>query len=157
MELGEKLRLLREAEGLRRGLWRAMTQREVVRALRQELGVTLSQAYLSQLESGARVHLSNETREALARFYHTRPGELVNDSLGHQSASQGAPERRALERLADALADAPAPERALRLAERLFALPPDALAAVEAAVEALSASQPVPQSDLTATPTRPRS
>ena len=170
MELGEKLRRMRIEEGLRRGLWRAMTQREVTRALRQELGVTLSQAYLSQLESGARVHLSNETREALARFYHIRPSALANDPPGHAPASSDIrmPEtQRMLERLADALAQAPDPERALRLVERLLALAPEALAAVEATVEAALdarleslASEESPstaQSDLTATSTHLRS
>jgi transcriptional regulator with XRE-family HTH domain len=167
MELGEKLRRLRMEEGLRRGLWRAMTQREVTRALRQELGVTLSQAYLSQLESGARLHVSSETREALARFYHIRPSELVSDPPGRAAASLDIrmPETRsALERLAEALALAPDPERALRLAERLLALQPEALAAVEATVEVAldaqlesEASQRTAQSDFTATSTRLRS
>lgn len=163
MELGEKLRRLREAEGLRRGLWRVMTQREVTRALRQELGVTLSQAYLSQMESGARVHLSSETREALARFYHVRPGDLVNDPPGQTLASLDGRERqlqRMLDQLADALADAPDPERALPLVERLLALPPDALAMVEAALDASPESRAptdTAKSDPTATSARPRS
>ncbi len=160
MELGEKLRRLRMAEGLRRGLWRAMTQREVTRALRQELGVTLSQAYLSQLESGARVHLSSETREALARFYHIRPSELVSDPPGHTPASPDSRERQAqrmLERLAETLAEAPDPERALWLAERLLALPPEALATFETALDALPTATKAPQSDLTATSARLRS
>jgi transcriptional regulator with XRE-family HTH domain len=167
MEMGEKLRRLRMEEGLRRGLWRAMTQREVSRALRQELGVTLSQAYLSQLESGARAHLSSETREALARFYHIRPSELASDPPGRAPASPAfrmPKARSALERLADALAQAPDPERALRLVERLLALGPEALAAVEAAAEAALDAQPesqepapTAQSDLTATSTHLRS
>jgi transcriptional regulator with XRE-family HTH domain len=138
MELGEKLRRLREAEGLRRGLWRPLTQRETVRALRQELGVTLSQAYLSQLESGARVHLSHETREALARFYHIRPNDLASDPPGQERLDASGPQdeaERALHRLAAALAQSPDPQRALRLAERLFALGPEALAALEATLE----------------------
>lgn len=160
MELGEKLRRLRMAEGLRRGLWRTLTQREVTRALRQELGVTLSQAYLSQLESGARVHLSSETREALARFYHILPSELVSDPPGHAPASLDvqAPEaQRTLERLADSLAAAPDPERALRLMERLLALPVEALEAVEATLDALPELRTTAKSDLTATTTRLRS
>jgi transcriptional regulator with XRE-family HTH domain len=164
MELGEKLRRLRMAEGLRRGLWRAMTQREITRALRQELGVTLSQAYLSQLESGARVHLSHETREALARFYHVQPGELASDlpgrAPGRAPASPDGPAseaQRMLELLADTLAGAPDPERALRLVERLLALPPEALAEVEAALDAQHVSRDTAKSDPTATSTRLRS
>lgn len=138
MVLGEKLRRLREAEGLRRGLWRPLTQRETVRALRQELGVSLSQAYLSQLESGARVHLSHETREALARFYHIRPSDLASDPPGQERPDASSPQdeaERALERLAAALERSPDPQRALLLAERLFTLEPQALAALETALE----------------------
>lgn len=50
MRLGEKLRYLREVEGSLRGLGRAMTQLEVVRAARKELGRGISQSYLSQIE-----------------------------------------------------------------------------------------------------------
>ncbi len=163
MELGEKLRRLREAEGLRRGLWRVMTQREVTRSLRQELGVTLSQAYLSQLESGARVHLSSETREALARFYHVRPGDLFSDPPGQAPVSQDGQERqvqRMLDRLEEALAETSDPERALPLVERLLALGPYALAVVEAALDALPESPlatDAAKSDPTATSARPRS
>lgn len=165
MELGEKLRRLREAEGLRRGLWRALTQRETVRALRQELGVTLSQAYLSQLESGARVHLSNETREALARFYHVRPGDLTaapaSQEMTHGDDQGG--EAGALERLSDALERSPDPERALRLIERVIALGPEALAVIEAALTPLTDAgsqardRQLDKSDPSATPTRSRS
>ncbi|MGZ6388449.1 MAG: helix-turn-helix domain-containing protein [Ktedonobacterales bacterium] len=79
IELGEKLLHLRATEGERRGLGRSMTQTEVAAALRQELGLSLSQAYLSQIEGGKRVHLSNKSREALARFFRVHPGYLVND------------------------------------------------------------------------------
>ena len=54
MTLGEKLRYLREIEGALRGREGALTQNEVVRLLRKELGKTISQSYLSQIESGAR-------------------------------------------------------------------------------------------------------
>ncbi|HEX9038790.1 MAG TPA: hypothetical protein VF808_17545 [Ktedonobacterales bacterium] len=141
VELGEKLRRLRAAEGLRRGLWRPLTQRETVRALRQELGVTLSQAYLSQLESGARLHLSNETREALARFYHIRPADLLGEAPSSVAAMpEGSPFTEAvLERLAEMLAQSDDPERAARLVERVLALGPDGRSAVEAAIDALNA------------------
>ncbi len=38
MKLGEKIRYLREVEGSLRGLGRPMTQLELVRAMREELG-----------------------------------------------------------------------------------------------------------------------
>ena len=79
MQLREKLVQLRGLAGEQRGLGRSMTQMEVTRALRAELGYPLSQAYLSQLERGKRVHLSNTSREALARFFQVHPGYLVND------------------------------------------------------------------------------
>ena len=82
MELGEKLLHLRAVEGEQRGLGRPMTQTEVAAALRQELGLSLSQAYLSQIEGGKRVHLSNKSREALASFFRVHPGYLVNDPPG---------------------------------------------------------------------------
>lgn len=82
MELGEKLLHLRASEGERRGLGRPMTQTEVAAALRQELGLSLSQAYLSQIEGGKRIHLSNKSREALASFFRVHPGYLVNDPPG---------------------------------------------------------------------------
>ncbi len=79
MQLREKLVELRGLAGERRGLGRPMTQVEVTKALRAELGYPLSQAYLSQLERGKRVHLSNTSREALARFFQVHPGYLVSD------------------------------------------------------------------------------
>ncbi len=54
MKLGEKLRYLREIEGTLRGRSGALTQAEVVKLLKKEMGETISQAYLSQIESGAR-------------------------------------------------------------------------------------------------------
>ncbi len=79
MELSEKIKHLREVEGELRGLGRAMTQTEVVRAMQNELGETISQAYLSQLEKGKRVHLTANTRDLLARFFTVQPGYLVSD------------------------------------------------------------------------------
>src|SRR5207248_1278292 len=52
MNLGEKIRYLREVEGSLRGMGREMTQQEMVRAIKKELGESLSQSYLSQIESG---------------------------------------------------------------------------------------------------------
>ena len=46
MTLGEKLRCMREMEGMLRGMGREMTQWEVVRAVKKELGKSISQSYL---------------------------------------------------------------------------------------------------------------
>ena len=85
MSLGEKLRYLREVEGTLRGLDREMTQLEVVRLVQKELGKSISQSYLSQIESGARPHLTNSTRMLLARFFKVHPGYLVDDPEGYQT------------------------------------------------------------------------
>lgn len=82
MLLGEKVRYLREVEGALRGIGRAMTQQEVVHAIRQQQGASISQAYLSQVESGARRHLTDGTRMMLAKFFNVHPGYLVNDPEG---------------------------------------------------------------------------
>ena len=82
MTLGDKLRSLRAIEGSLRGLGRPMTQSEVVNAMKQELGRGLSQAYLSQIENGARPHMTNTSRELLARFFRVFPGFLVDDPAG---------------------------------------------------------------------------
>lgn len=85
MTLGEKLRYLREVEGTLRGFEREMTQQEVVRAMRVELKQTISQSYLSQIESGARPHLTNDTRLLLAKFFKVHPGYLVDDPEGYHT------------------------------------------------------------------------
>ncbi len=82
MSLGEKLRYLRQIEGTLRGLGREMTQQEVVRAMRREMQRSISQSYLSQIESGARPHLTNSTRMLLAKFFRVHPGHLVDDPEG---------------------------------------------------------------------------
>jgi transcriptional regulator with XRE-family HTH domain len=85
MKLGEKIRYLREVEGTLRGLGREMTQQEIVRAVKKELGESISQSYLSQIESGARPHLTNSTRMLLARFFKVHPGFLVDDPEGYST------------------------------------------------------------------------
>ncbi len=92
MKLSDKIRYLREVEGSLRGLDRAMTQQELVRAIQQENAVgkkaskaTISQSYLSQIESGARPHLTNTTRLLLAKFFKVHPGYLVDDPEGYHS------------------------------------------------------------------------
>ena len=82
MSLGEKIRYLREVEGTLRGLGREMTQQEIVRAIKREQKQSFSQSYLSQIESGSRPHLTNNTRMLLARFFKVHPGYLVDDPEG---------------------------------------------------------------------------
>jgi transcriptional regulator with XRE-family HTH domain len=98
MKLSDKLRYLREVEGLIRGLNRAMSQQEIIRAIAEETkGKGISQSYLSQIESGARPHLTNTTRLLLAKFFKVHPGYLVEDPENYQS------ELRTLEVLEDKL------------------------------------------------------
>jgi transcriptional regulator with XRE-family HTH domain len=82
MTLGEKVRSLRKVEGELRGLGRELSQLEVVRAMKEELDASLSQSYLSQVESGSRPHLTASSRELLARFFKVHPGYLVSDPPG---------------------------------------------------------------------------
>ncbi len=98
MKLGEKIRYLREVEGSLRGLGRPLTQLELVRAIRAELGkgrgntkggstkgTTISQSYLSQIENGARPHMTQSSRALLARFFKVHPGFLVDDPEGYHA------------------------------------------------------------------------
>jgi transcriptional regulator with XRE-family HTH domain len=85
MKLGEKLRYLREVEGTLRGFDRELSQLEMARLIQKELGKSISQSYLSQIESGARPHLTNSTRMLLARFFKVHPGYLVDDPEGFQN------------------------------------------------------------------------
>jgi transcriptional regulator with XRE-family HTH domain len=92
MKLSDKIRYLREVEGNLRGLGRAMTQQELVRAIQEsnksasrKTGATISQSYLSQIESGARPHLTNTTRLLLAKFFKVHPGYLVDDPEGYNA------------------------------------------------------------------------
>ncbi len=79
MHLSEKIKHLRQVEGELRGLNRPMTQMEVVQAMQEELHESISHAYLSQLESGKRVHLTASSRDLLANFFKVHPGYLVSD------------------------------------------------------------------------------
>ena len=85
MTLGEKLRYLREVEGALRGLGRDLSQQELGRLIQKELGKSISQSYLSQIESGARPHITNSTRMLLAKFFKVHPGYLVDDPEGYQN------------------------------------------------------------------------
>jgi transcriptional regulator with XRE-family HTH domain len=92
VKLGEKIRYLREVEGSLRGLGRPMTQLELVRAIREELGkgrgakqASISQSYLSQIENGARPHMTQSSRALLAKFFKVHPGFLVDDPDGYHA------------------------------------------------------------------------
>ncbi len=84
MHLAEKLQHLRAIEGDLRGLGRPLSKTEVVRLMRAELGTALSLPYLSQIESGARTHLTARSRDLLARFFRVHPGYLVGDPEGFE-------------------------------------------------------------------------
>jgi transcriptional regulator with XRE-family HTH domain len=87
VKLGEKIRYLRDVEGSLRGLGRPLTQLELVRALRAELGKgnSISQSYLSQIENGARPHMTQSSRALLAKFFKVHPGFLVDDPEGYHA------------------------------------------------------------------------
>ena len=93
MKLGEKIRYLREVEGSLRGLGRPMTQQELVKAIQQDMRVagkgaakkSISQSYLSQIESGARPHMTQSSRALLAKFFKVHPGFLVDDPEGYHT------------------------------------------------------------------------
>jgi transcriptional regulator with XRE-family HTH domain len=85
MSVAEKIRYLRLVEGQLRGFGREMTQKEVVAAIPNELKGSISQPYLSQLESGRRRHLTNTSRLLLAKFFRVHPGYLVDDPEGFQT------------------------------------------------------------------------
>src|SRR5213083_3484513 len=85
MSVAEKIRYLREVEGSLRGLGRPMTQLELVRGIRKEIGKSISQSYISQIESGARPHMTQSTRTLLAKFFKVHPGFLVDDPAGYHT------------------------------------------------------------------------
>jgi transcriptional regulator with XRE-family HTH domain len=85
MKLGEKIRYLRAVEGTLRGLDREMSQLEIARAMQKEMKKSISQSYLSQIESGTRPHLTNTTRMLLAKFFKVHPGYLVDDPEGYNT------------------------------------------------------------------------
>jgi transcriptional regulator with XRE-family HTH domain len=85
MTLGEKIRYLREVEGSLRGLGRPLTQQELAKAVRQELRKSISQSYLSQIENGARPHMTQSSRALLAKFFKVHPGFLVDDPEGYHT------------------------------------------------------------------------
>jgi transcriptional regulator with XRE-family HTH domain len=155
MNLAEKLKHLREVEGELRGLSRPMTQMEVVKAMYEELDERISQAYLSQLESGKRLHLTASSRDLLARFFKVHPGYLVSDPPDYSTdlitdmtsdedrlmtwLTASAAEWRSeptIQELLQRLADSPEAHRYLSLFRKLAEMPVDEL---EAIVEAVTA------------------
>jgi transcriptional regulator with XRE-family HTH domain len=86
MTLGEKIRHLRSVEGTLRGLGRPLTQAEMIQQMKREQKRAISQSYLSQIESGARPHMTHGTRQLLARFFKVDPGFLVNDAEGFRTS-----------------------------------------------------------------------
>jgi hypothetical protein len=100
MTLGQKLRHLRSVEGELRGLGRQLSQTELVRSIKAELGETISQSYLSLIESETRPHLTEQSRQLLATFFKVHPGYLVSDPPGFQTelSAEGVPSEPALDR-----------------------------------------------------------
>jgi transcriptional regulator with XRE-family HTH domain len=80
MDLADKMKHLRHQAGTARGLERPLTQAELARSIRAATGGTISQAYLSQLENGKRMHLTEKTRTQLAHYFGVHPGYLVSDA-----------------------------------------------------------------------------
>jgi transcriptional regulator with XRE-family HTH domain len=85
MKLAEKIRYLREVEGSLRGVGRPLTQLELVRAIRKEQSKSISQSYISQIERGARRHMTQSSRSLLAKFFKVHPGFLVDDPEGYHT------------------------------------------------------------------------
>ncbi|HEV2655386.1 MAG TPA: hypothetical protein VGT82_10520 [Ktedonobacteraceae bacterium] len=154
MNLAEKIKHLRAVEGELRGLNRPMTQMEVVKAMQEELSESISQAYLSQLESSKRLHLTASSRELLSRFFKVYPGYLVSDppdystdllsEIENNSADRlntwltaSAAEWRSepvLEDLLQRLAGVDEPLRYLEAFEKLMELPIESLEAITEAI-----------------------
>jgi transcriptional regulator with XRE-family HTH domain len=155
MDLAEKMKHLREVEGEIRGYNRPMTQTEVVRAMEKELGTSVSQAYLSQLEGRKRLHLTAQSRDLLARFFKVHPGYLVSDPpdfstdlLTTDVVEDGADRLTSwlraneaewsaepgLQALLQLLAEAPEPRRYIEVFRKLMHLSPEEIEAVADAV-----------------------
>jgi transcriptional regulator with XRE-family HTH domain len=130
-----------------------MTQMEIVKAMHEELDERISQAYLSQLESGKRLHLTASSRDLLARFFKVHPGYLVSDPPDYSTdlitdmtsdedrlttwLTASAAEWRSepdIQELLQRLADSPEAHRYLALFRQLAELPVDELEAIVEAV-----------------------
>lgn len=135
MRLAEKLQALRTQAGEQRGHGRALTKADIARLMRRELGAdrALSAAYLSQLESGARSHMTERSRATLAAFYGVHPGYLVSDPedpttlpTGHSPEPfAGHHDLAVIARLAQKIRQQPDPYIAARAVEALLDLPPE--------------------------------
>ncbi len=156
MNLAEKIKHLRAVEGELRGLNRPMTQMEVVKAMQEELSESISQAYLSQLESSKRLHLTASSRELLSHFFKVYPGYLVSDPPDYSTdllseiendgterlntwLTASAAEWRAepvLEDFLQHLAEVDEPLRYLKAFEKLMELPIESLEAITEAITA---------------------
>jgi transcriptional regulator with XRE-family HTH domain len=154
MNLAEKLKHLRSVEGELRGLGRPMTQMEVVNVMQEELGTSISQAYLSQLESAKRLHLTASSRTLLARFFKVHPGYLVSDPPDYstdlltdivddedsrletwlQASAEEWVSEPALRELLQRLAESTEPRRYIDLLSKLMDLPVDELEAIVNAI-----------------------
>src|SRR6266568_8669224 len=153
MNLAEKIKHLREIEGELRGFNRPMTQTEIVNAMAEELNESISQAYLSQLEAGKRLHLTASSRDLLARFFKVHPGYLVSDPPDYSTdlitdmasaeerlttwLTASAAEWRTqpdIQELLLRLADSPEPRRYLALFRDLMYLPIEGLESIVNAV-----------------------
>jgi transcriptional regulator with XRE-family HTH domain len=149
MNLAEKMKHLRTIEGELRGLNRPMTQIEVVKAMQLELGETVSQAYLSQLERNKRHHLTAPSRDKLSRFFKVHPSYLISDPPDFSTdllteveqdedrlptwLATSANEWRGEPALADLLQDlakSSEPRRYLELFSKLMSLSPEELEAI---------------------------
>src|SRR5262249_26015899 len=64
---------------------RPLTQAEVITQMKREQRKAISQSYLSQIENGARPHMTHGTRQLLARFFKVDPGFLVDDVEGFRT------------------------------------------------------------------------
>ncbi len=156
MNLSEKIKHLREVEGELRGLNRPMTQTEVVKAMQEELNESITQAYLSQLENGKRVHLTASSRDLLSRFFKVQPGYLVSDlpdystdllsDIGDDTDRLGnwllasAEEWRSeplIQEFFTGLANADDPRRSIALFGELMHLPVDKLETIVQAIKAV--------------------
>jgi len=158
MNLAEKMKHLRAVEGELRGLNRSMTQVEVVKAMQEELGMKVSQAYLSQLERNKRLHLTSSSRDVLSRFFKVHPSYLISDPPDYSTdlmnemesdsdrlttwltaSSQEWHTEPEVQDFLQQLADVEDPRRHLKLFNKLMSLSIDELAAIVEAVTTVSA------------------
>ena len=86
MKLGEKIRYLRLVEGTLRDLGRENDPTGPGGGAEKGNGQRAQPSDLSQIESGARPHLTNASRMLLARFFKVLyPGYLVDDPEGYHT------------------------------------------------------------------------